>query len=315
MKIFGAGLAGLLAGSVLRRFEPSICEAQAELPNNHAALLRFRSEIASEVTQIPFRKVLVRKMIAHAGRLYTEPNLKLSNMYSQKVTGAVMPRSIASLEPVERFIAPPDYISQMSKGLRIETGKPLTKEVLAELKPDGEPVISTVPMPIMMKLTEWPHVPDFKFSTIWSVWGEFESPEVSVYDTVYYPDFTDPYYRVSITGNTFIMEYIEPPPNSSTDLLTEASMVLAREFGITEVRFKDVLKVRKQEYGKLLPIDDAIRKEFILFLTDRYGIYSLGRFGTWRQLLLDDIAIDCKKIEKMIEYRDHYRRRLISVGA
>ncbi len=315
MKIYGAGLAGLLAGSVLRRFEPTIYEAQDELPNNHAALLRFRSEIASTVTQIPFKKVLVRKMIAHAGRLYTEPNLKLSNLYSQKVTKAVMPRSIASLEPVERFIAPSDFIAQVSKGLKIECGQPLTKEILAKLSPESPPTISTVPMPVMMKLTDWSHLPDFKYSTIWSVWGEFESPEIEIYDTVYYPDYTDPYYRVSITGSTFVMEFIEEPPSSEIDLLTEASMVLAREFGVTDVRFKDVLSVKKQEYGKLLPIDNAIRKEFILFLTDRYGIYSLGRFATWRQLLLDDIAVDCKKIESMIEYRNHYKRRLINVGA
>jgi hypothetical protein len=110
------------------------------------------------------------------------------------------------------------------------------------------------------------------------------------------------------------MEYIEPPPSSSVDLIEEATKALKCEFGIESVKFTDFLKVKKQQYGKLLPIDDSVRKNFILYLTDKYGIYSLGRFSTWRQLLLDDIALDCKQIERMIDYRDSYKRRLINIG-
>lgn len=41
-----------------------------------------------------------------------------------------------------------------------------------------------------------------------------------------------------------------------------------------------------------------------------YGIYSLGRFATWRQILMDDVVKDVKVIEQLIEQRDNYSRRL-----
>jgi len=319
MKIYGAGMAGLLAGSALRRFSPTIHEAQQELPNNHAALLRFRTDAASQTTRIPFKEVEVHKLISHAGKLYDKPNLKLSNMYSQKVTKKISERSIKSLEPVKRYIAPPDFISQMSIGLDIQFSSPLTKEeIVARGDGKDDPIISTIPMPVMMDLVDWPMKPDFQFATIWSVWGEIEQPEADVYHTVYFPDYLDPYYRVSITGNQFIAEFIKDPlvhygVNFDANMLKDLSMVLAREFGIHNLRLKNGFEVKEQKYGKLVPIDDCQRKEFIMYLTDQYGIYSLGRFATWRQLLLDDIVDDVKIIEQLIDRRDDYRRTMIGM--
>lgn len=321
MKIYGAGMAGLLAANVLRRFEPVIHEAQGELPHNHAALLRFRSDIASKATLIPFKKVQVHKLVSHAGQIYDKPNLKLSNMYSQKVTEKIMGRSINNLDPVERYIAPPDFISQMSKGVNIEFNSPLTKEILQERanQEDPSPIISTVPMNILMDMVEWPNKPDFEFKTIWSVWGKLKEPVSDVYQTVYFPDYTDPYYRVSITGDVFIVELIEDPEKvyglttdvgSYDKMFKDLSAVVAREFGIHSFAFEKPLEIKKQWYGKLLPIDERARKEFILYMTDKYKVYSLGRFATWRQLLLDDIVEDLQIIDQLIEYRDDYSRAI-----
>jgi hypothetical protein len=84
---------------------------------------------------------------------------------------------------------------------------------------------------------------------------------------------------------------------------------LSREFGIYDVEFEE-LHVKEQQYGKLLPIDNNLRKQFILYLTDQYRIYSLGRFATWRQILLDDIVSDLNVLEQLITERDEYQRRL-----
>lgn len=312
MIIYGAGMAGLLAAHVLRRFDPVVCEAQEGLPNNHAALLRFRTEAASIATNIPFKKVQVRKLISHAGGIYTKSNLKLSNMYSQKVSGKVIPRSIDNLDTVGRFIAPSNFIYQMSKGLDIEYNSPLTSSIISQIPRQNQgPIISTIPMNIMMKMVGWKDMPEFKYKTIWSVWGKIKKPEMEIYDTVYYPDYDEPYYRVSITGDTYIAEYIEEP--KANEIAIDASAVMAREFGIHSTAFEQ-MQIKRQEYGKLLPIDDNVRKEFIIYLTDRYRIYSLGRFATWRQLLLDDIVNDVKVIENLVEHRDVYNRRLFANG-
>lgn len=326
MIIYGAGMAGLLAGHYLRRFSPAIYEAQPELPNNHAALLRFRSDAVSKVTNIPFKQVKVHKLVSHAGRLYDQPNLKLTNMYSQKVTGKIMDRSIGNLAPVERYIAPDDFIAQLSRGLNIEYDNGLTPEDLRAQKMAVQnemamPIISTIPMNIMMDIVGWEHKPEFNYKPIISVWGKIKSPQMNVYNTVYYPDFTDDYYRISITGDVVIAEYLgkdamietmtgptDFPADRIAGIQHDIAACLAREFGIYDVEF-ETFNIKHQKYGKLLPIDEHIRKEFIMYLTDTYRIYSLGRFATWRQILMDDVVDDLKIVEQMLEHRDRYNQR------
>ena len=69
MIIYGAGLAGLLAGNMMRSFNPVVKEAQSSLPNNHGALLRFRSDKVETATAVPFKKVRVKKAIKHDGEI------------------------------------------------------------------------------------------------------------------------------------------------------------------------------------------------------------------------------------------------------
>jgi len=57
---------------------------------------------------------------------------------------------------------------------------------------------------------------------------------------------------------------------------------------------------KKQNYGKLVSIDDDIRKAIIMELTDKYRIYSLGRFAVWKNVRTDDLISDLKRIKEMI---------------
>lgn len=311
MFIFGAGMAGLIAGNMLRRFDPVIYEYQSELPNNHAALLRFRTDSASKVTNLPFKKVNVQKAIRYGDSNTYEPNLFFSNMYSQKVSGKVMGRSIKNLDPVERYIAPPDYISQMAKSCTIKYNSPLTLDFLKQ-NSDKSPIISTIPMPSLMDMVGWKDKPEFEFLPIWSVVGTIKHPTTDVYQTIYFPG-DERFYRASITGNQFICEYISEP-GASLNLEFEAASILHHAFGIDCALFDGDLTVKEQKFGKLMPVDEQARKEFILYMTDNYRVYSLGRFATWRQLLMDDVVEDVKVIEKLVSYRNDYERKLVSSG-
>ena len=122
MKIIGAGMAGLLAANMLRRFNPEVHEALETLPDNHTALLRFRTPEVSNSLGIPFEKVTVRKGIWDGSKIATEPNIRLANIYSQTVCGELDARSIWDLSPEDRWLAPPDFISQMASGLDILAG-------------------------------------------------------------------------------------------------------------------------------------------------------------------------------------------------
>jgi hypothetical protein len=70
---------------------------------------------------------------------------------------------------------------------------------------------------------------------------------------------------------------------------------------------------KEQDYGKIVPIDEYERQKFILWATDNWNIYSLGRYATWRQILLDDVMKDIGVITKFIEQRNNYAR-LIKIG-
>ena len=296
-------MAGLLAANMLRRHKPELREKQEDLPNNHDALLRFRNNSVGVATNIPFKKVKVRKAIKYDKVLHVEPNLYLSNLYSQKVTGSYLDRSINNLDAVERYIAPSNLISLMSEGINISYNNTLSNSTLS----GDNKIISTIPMPLLMQLTNWKDIPDFKFKTIWSQRSEITNPEVNVNQTIYYPDPLTDYYRISVTGNVVIAEFIKPPLNSGPSIMT----ALREDFGIQPRRLSPI-KQSEMKYGKLLPIDEYTRKSFILWATQEFGIYSLGRFATWRQLLLDDVVKDVNVIDGFLN--NTYKRKLHEKG-
>jgi|TARA_R110000824_G_scaffold120881_1_gene276624 hypothetical protein len=306
MIIYGAGLAGLLAGNMLRSFKPIIREAKRQLPNNHSALLRFRTDKVGSACAVKFKQVGVTKAIRYGNELVTEPSPFYSNMYSQKVTGAVVDRSITNLDPGERYIAPEDLISKMAQNCSISYDKELTLDIIEEQRDwhKGQPLISTIPMPVLMKIVGWENIPEFRKQKIYTVRGRIESPDCEIYQTIYYPSQIIKQYRTSVIGDIIISEFTEEPDAGAGGHIMG---VLYDDFGIRAHRLVD-LQISSQEYGKILPIDNALRKNFIFEMTSRYNIYSVGRFATWRQLLLDDVVDDIQQVEKFISSKSDYGR-------
>jgi hypothetical protein len=307
MKIYGAGLAGLLAATMLRRYRPVIHEAQPSLPHNHEALLRFRTDDVSRVTGIPFRKVRVLKGICDQdGIVHTTPNLRFSNQYALKVTGEIIDRSIMNLDPAERFIAPPNLIAQLAEGLRIEYNSSMSWHWQGN---ETEPTISTIPMPALMSMAGW-DAPKFNFRTITTITADIISPPIEVYQTLYYPG-EEAWYRCSITGNHLIIEIMGAHDND-VHYIQNALRNVTSDFGMSqynEIEFDNV-DLKTQSYGKIAPIDNNIRQQFILAMSDRYGIYSVGRYATWRNILLDDVVNDVRQVEKFITQRNSYVKKL-----
>ena len=303
MIIAGAGLAGLIAGNIFRNYSPRIIERQKSLPNNHKAILRFRDQSVSKATGIEFKKVKVRKAIAYQGEWLSRSNPKVANLYSIKVTGKVQSRSCWNLNDSERYVSPEDFIEKISNGLKIEYNETLHKSMF-----DGQPIISTIPMPAMMDLVGWKDKPEFPFRSIWSCWCNIKDYDVSVNQTIYYPDLKDPYYRASVLGNKFVLEYNQEPWQSHEDILS----VLSKDFGLdTEVTD---INVKKQKYGKISAIDDNLRKEFLYYLTREFNVYSLGRFATWKQIILDDVVDDANKVMKLVNVEDKRRNYHVNMS-
>lgn len=303
MIIVGAGLAGLIAANYFKRGQVQVHEIQSSLPHNHRALLRFRSNAISKATGIPFKKVLVHKSIVHSNNFLDFPNPYVCNQYSLKTSGKILPRSIWNTESDFRYIAPSDLISQLADGVDIRYSQNFNPKTS-----DCGPVISTIPMPIMMRKIGWKYSPTFEKRPIWALNVDLGVTEVDVYQTIYFADLENPCYRASIVGNHFIAEFVEEPDCEPEEWPTVCENLLDF-FGIpTGVCNFSNMTLKCQEYGKIVPIDEEHRKEFMYTLTREYNIYSLGRFATWRQIVLDDLIHDLEVIESLIKAEG--RRRL-----
>lgn len=300
--IVGAGLAGLLAANILHRHQPRIYEAQNELPNNHHAILRFRSSVVGDTLGIPFKCVNMLKCSAHWGNPVSD-----ALAYSYKCTGLYRSDRSLPIEPVsqERFIAPPDLIARMAKGQSIIFNHPVNAVMLMNRK-NGQPIISTMPMPNLMDLLDYKagHLFDSK-----TVQGTVISARVSscdAYVSVYVPDPGNMFSRVSITGSELIAEVpkvLHPGEGDLRFWSEEAAKIVGLPIGAL-----GNIELRRQKYFKILGIDDNERKKFIHWATDKYNVYSLGRFATWRPgLLLDDLVNDIRLIDHWICNDDLYQ--------
>jgi hypothetical protein len=310
MYIIGAGMAGLIAGHVFRRHTPMIIEAQAELPRNHEALLRFRSSRVGEATGVQFKKATVRKGVVYKDQYIEAPNIFTANMYSRKVIGEVRGRSIWNLDAAERWIAPPDFTEQMMGPLNFQFNTKVDDIGALRILAASGPVISTIPMPVLMNIVGWNDKPRFGSLPIWSTQLEVMEPIIDVYQTIYYPDPDVPYYRASMTGNRLIVEYCREPSGDDTN-------AILADFGIIGWGAIEPPTPKKQMLGKIAPINDDARKDFIYTMTREFNVYSLGRFATWKQVLLDDVLDDCKVIERLIAAegkRSAYHQSLEAAG-
>jgi len=287
--ILGAGLSGLIAATQFPN--ATVYEANGAEHLSHRAVLRFRSDSLSRLTGIPFRRVTVRKSIWH-GRQHVAPSIRLSNLYSLKTNGALLDRSIWHLDPVERFIAPEDLQLQMADliGPRIHWHRAATHEDVLLAK---RPIISTLPMPVlldMMACEEMARSETFANQSI--TVDRFRIPGADVFQTIYFPGDDTSVYRASITGDLLIIESVDGIAHNLGHTLDA--------FGLTVPDVRLIDKKHVQRFGKIRPIDDDTRRQTIFNLSQRFGIYSLGRFAVWRNILLDDVVSDAAVVKRLI---------------
>lgn len=293
--IVGAGLAGLLAAHAWPTAR--VIEAAPAPRSAHKALLRFRSDSAARLTGTEFRKVRVRKGIFSEGK-FCEPNIKLCNWYAQKTVGVLRDRSIWNIDPADRYVAPEDWYEQLlaAVGSRIEWGTPYTPS------PNLLLTVSTIPLPVMVDLQKCAVYLEgkdlFRRSPIRVT--RFRIPDADVYQTVYFPDPTTSLYRVSITGSLLI---VEEEIQSPSDIFWRRQIEDA--FGIDTSQLEP-LDAADQSYGKVDELDARMRKAILFQLTSHRNVYSLGRFATWRNILLDDVVDDIAVIKRLINHSSTY---------
>ena len=305
--IIGAGMAGLLAARMLHRREPVIVlEKQPSLPHNHNAVLRFSSPIVGDVLGIPFKRVTMTKTVIPWRNPVAD-----AMAYSEKVLGEYRTdRSVLLPErwqSAERFIAPPDLVERMAEGVDIEFDTPY------DFLEGGNKVISTIPMPVLAKLMNYPDPIEFVWVRGITVLATIEDCEA--YASVLVPDPHVPFYRASITGDRLIVELADKYPNDINS--GETAYMAAMFLGVDRSRVGHA-SVRETDYAKIAPIPEAQRRNFIYWASTIKGrAYQLGRYATWRPgLQLDDLVKDIRIIEGWInsssplyDQEEHERRK------
>lgn len=223
--------------------------------------------------------------------------------YSYKNLGTMRSdRSIKSeLTVEERFIAPPNLIGKMAEGIPIHFG--------IDFDNDFPPfIISTIPMPALMKLLNYPHRQ--KFSSIPGLNIRAQIDNCDAYVSQIIPDPAVPFSRLSITGRELIMEVsLKQSYSHASNYDALAWECVEKASELTRIPFDWFSEVQwtESKYQKIVPIDDDERKQFIFWATDQHGIFSLGRFGTWRpNLLLDDLVHDIQLIDRWLQKPDRY---------
>lgn len=312
--IIGSGMAGLLAACKF----PGAKIFDKDAPKvNHRALLRFRDTSVSELTGIPFKKVNIQKGVYHNDKLITGScGFDLQNQYAMKVSGHLVPRSINDLSPSVRYIAPDNFHQILIDRFlhRIMGGVPMHKEWMDTIRSESLDVtiINTAPMPVMIEACGLST--DFNFETSFSsIKVDRFNIEVDVcdlYQTVYFPSPKTNVYRASITGRTMIIESL---PGLDDEILLEDLIMVCKAFGIHHSWLNGkTAEHSEQKYGKIYGLPMEERERLMYRMTSEFNVFSVGRFACWREgLLLDDVAKDLGKVERLISVSD-YRRNLMA---
>lgn len=299
IKIVGAGMAGLLAANLLRsRDEVVVYERQSALPHNHSAVLRFRTPLVGEVLGIPFRKVTVIKSVERWRNAAAD-----SLAYSLKCLGMMRTdRSIArGEEVVERWIAPPDLVERMARGVDVRYGVDFNYDLESG---DGVRIISTIPMPVLMGVLRYPDILRTKFRWVPGVNVRAKLKKTDAYVSLSVPSPDLLFSRVSITGDELIVEvpgieYHERLLNGSwAGLIAQEAAAL---LGVNLI--SGSVEVRGQAFSKIVPIEEEERRRFLFWCSTIEGhCWNLGRYATWRPgLLLDDLINDVRVITRLMD--------------
>ena len=312
MIVIGGGIAGRMAAGYFSHFNPEVYEAKKEESSDHKAIMRFRDFSIGYLLGTPLEQICVEKAIYYRGN-FVEPSPMILNLYSRKVARGIYPRSIRFTESADRFIAKQPYRHLVANyGWNLKRVEPLrcffttTGEGTDKIV-DYDVCISTIPLPIMAKAAGI-DLGETKIESypIYVTRFKLEVPS-EVYQTIYFPDLDFSAYRVSLECQDLVIE-CQSNPLRQSDLL-----IICHAFGIPMAGLYDGHDY-VQENGKIVEMDDSFRKKVLIELTEKYSIYSLGRYATWRNITSDVLLGDLSKISEMMKLSQSARKYSMRLG-
>jgi hypothetical protein len=304
LTIVGAGLVGLLAAYHFskKNFKVTIIDKKDKASNDHHAILRMKTDIRTFCPELKgIEQATIHKNVLFDNKLHSECNILMNNFYSLKTTGTLKDRSIWNLEAGTRFIPPVDFYDQLlelccNQGVDIILNTPMTREHITK------DTIITAPLPAVLKSLGVPlNANEFKSEAIMVYENIIDSNlESNIHQTLYIPEPNKAPYRISIVQNRVIAELPRKEEKEEYNSMTQRLDSHMLAFGIQSYDMSKWV-AKTQPLGKLVPINEDTRKGYIYNITKSTGTFLLGRFATWRQIMLDDVLKDIIKIEQLMK--------------
>lgn len=311
MIIIGAGISGIMAEKAFlgSGFDIEMYDASKEPLKAHLAVMRLRDQ-ESERYFGQLDRITVRKAVLWKNNLTENPTIQMNNEYSLKTRGMIDRRSLSSCGEVDRYLFrefPKSFICQYGQSL---TGyKDKSFEIGNNLK-QYDICISTIPMPSLLSVLGINAGIEFIYKPIY-VSRMSINLDSRVYQTIYIPESQFLVYRITLDNNVIVTESLAGFPSAEEiDYLLQFFAIGSKNYDLNSGH-KQV-----QKYGKIVDIDDAVRRSLLMMITDKFNIYSLGRFAIWKSIRVDDVIKDIEQIKRLMDIsgiRREYENRLIKL--
>jgi hypothetical protein len=309
--ILGAGLAGTIASSAFRGYNPTVYEAKPDVGalDNHKAVMRIRDPEVGNLLGCNLKPIKATKEVWFKGQLHQQASIQMNNLYSQKAYGCIGRRSLNSLGTVDRYL-----IEGTVKPVHCEYGKVVTHIDAGKIhfstgshrtKSMYDICISTIPMPTLLMTLYGEYSDVFKTEEIYVCEYKLYDIKSTVHQTIYFPEEQYPMYRATLQNDKLIVEAIEGFGEQHEGIIAEA-------FGLKRTDFSHESDTT-QKAGKLIPIDEDVRLSTIYKLTNDHNIYSFGRYAIWKAIRTDHLLKDIDLIKRMMNAKTKYDKGRLQI--
>ena len=294
--VIGAGISGLIAEGAFRGEDVTVCDPKISSAesNGHTAVMRLRDESVGKYVRCSLEEITAHKAVYFQGKLHNEANIMMNNLYSLKAYETLGDRSLGELGAVKRYLITKFAGDIHSGHLGCKVSKISADSVEFD---NGESerydvIISTIPMPSLLRMVDLGvTTPEFEWNSVFVSTAHIKIHS-TVHQTIYFPSNNDSPYRATIEGQRFIVESMEE--------ISEFDLYHCLEkFGLNEDYICNITS-HAQDIGKILPINDIVRRRIMGDLTNKFRIYSFGRFAVWKPLRVDQTLDDIEKIKRLI---------------
>lgn len=309
--IIGAGIAGAVAYNALKSYSPAVFTAEEETSTGlkrHKAIMRIRDPKLGLLVGCDLAPITIQKMMLYEGKLHHQSNITASNLYSLKIYNGINHQSIDNLESAKRYLITSDIkIDNCRYGYKLIDTTPgsnvlsfnVGSDIPIPAHAEYDYCISTIPLPTLAKVCRI-EVPSeiFQHEPIYVYRAKLQL-SCHVNQTIYIPEHRYFTYRVTLQQQEIIFECVEEMSGEEREEL----LVL---FGLSGAYISPI-KLTVQPRGKIYTSDDDYRKKVIWEITEKFNIFSFGRFGIWKPLRADHLLNDIEKIKTMINLRESGR--------